>query len=335
MVHLEAARLVDPAGRRRWTRPPAGTPWSHRARRPTRAVTAAPRCPGPVPRWSGSRPERRRRRPSRRGTRRDRGPARRRRSSRTVAKVTSPASRTARAGSPYRAARSSVASQPSSSDRVVPRRSTTWLRTEPPQHLGHRARASAGSARRSTSRPPRSAVRLGPSGWTWARGGSERAAYHSATRATASSSGHPGVARARAPSCRARRTRPRRAAATRPSGSLSTGCQPGSASRSACHGVEAAVHATVGAAPACPRRCRRWRSRRGRPPRGVRRRPAVVPGLADAEHVGHRRAARRAGLARQHAAYDDPLADHVRAERQERVPRVDPRAGLQWATVGY
>ena len=41
---------------------------------------------------------------------------------------------------------------------------------------------------------------------------------------------------------------------------------------------------------------------------------AVAPGRADAEHVGHRRTAGRAGLARQHAAYDDPLADDVGAQ---------------------
>ena len=41
---------------------------------------------------------------------------------------------------------------------------------------------------------------------------------------------------------------------------------------------------------------------------------AVAPGRADAQQVGHRRPARGPGLAGQHAAYDDPLSDDVRAQ---------------------
>ncbi len=58
----------------------------------------------------------------------------------------------------------------------------------------------------------------------------------------------------------------------------------------------------------------------------------ALPRLADAEHVGHRGAARGAGLARQHAAYDDPEADNVRPEASSRAGsgHSEPRAGHQW-----
>ncbi len=44
--------------------------------------------------------------------------------------------------------------------------------------------------------------------------------------------------------------------------------------------------------------------------------PAVLPRLAHAQHVGHRRAAGGTRLAAHQAAYDDPPADHVRAQRR-------------------
>ena len=53
----------------------------------------------------------------------------------------------------------------------------------------------------------------------------------------------------------------------------------------------------------------------------------ALPRLADAEHVGHRGASRRAGLARQHAAYDDAEADDVWPEASRRAGSDIPNLG--------
>ncbi len=117
-------------------------------------------------------------------------------------------------------------------DRVVPRLGHL-VRTELADRPWPPRRAAAASGRRRTIRPPR--TRPPPTG----PGGHARGETGSVRRTTGSprppprTRASPGP-RGRAPSCPARRSRPRRGAAIRPSDSLSTGCQPGSASRSAC-----------------------------------------------------------------------------------------------------
>ena len=188
-------------------------------------------------------------------------------SSLTVAKVVSPDSRTARALSPYFAARSSVASQASSSDRVVSGLGDL-VRTELPDHLGHRGEQQQGRVVGGPSglregvrlRPVRVDVRAGRQG----AGGVPPGHLRPAPRTRAS----PGP-RARAPSCPARRNRPRRGAPTRRAArSRPAASRAAPAGRPARRRVDGA--ARVWEAPASRRRCRRWRSPRRCRPRGAR-----------------------------------------------------------------
>ena len=214
--------------------------------------------------------------------------------------------------SPYRAARSSVTSQPSSTVVVVPRPRRPGPAVAP-QHLRHRGQHQQWSARRPSSPSPRTrrrllAARVYVGTWRQRAPGVPRRS----PGPRPPPGGSPGSPSARTEL--AREEKPPEARSTHsPSGSVSTGRQPGRASRSAASGVEPPVRRG-------PRRHRLARDDVGG--RDLDQvavlaaydAPAVAPGLADAEHVGHRRTAARPGLAAQHPAYDDALPDHVRTE---------------------